>query len=435
MGACRVAAVAVLLLAAALLASPASGRVPDGEKPSSGEGAAAPATTTAGSPEGGASEEPGHSSAAGQKPESNMHEEVRPSATTSSKDSKVTSPSDAEKVKQGKQGSVAQASTPAPAPPNKGQGGGEVQPSTPPPPPSLSPLQDTTPNNAQPSTSTPPPPPVHVTPPPPSSPQVSPPPPGGPGPKSGGEATGGDTGSQGNEDAAGKMKEVVEKCDASRKCTGGEFSACLQVSQNASNGSSFIVLNEGQDEITVNVKAPPNIHVERNQLHLAKGHFKQVVVTPLSPGGGNITLTDGNSDCVLGLSDIGQSVSDWQQQFQQFTAYATRLNPIYGASFFVLTVVFVGVVCACCKFARRRGSEGVPYQQLEMGAQAPNSAGADNTASTTDGWEDGWDDDWDDEEAPARPSDKIPASSVSANGLSLRSQINGKDGWDVDWDD
>uniref|UniRef100_A0A0A8XTA4 Uncharacterized protein n=1 Tax=Arundo donax TaxID=35708 RepID=A0A0A8XTA4_ARUDO len=155
-------------------------------------------------------------------------------------------------------------------------------------------------------------------------------------------------------------------------------------------------------------------------------------ITNISPDGGEIILNDGNGDCIL---QIRQPVSDWQQQFQQFAAYATRLNPIYGAYVFVFTVVLVGVVCLCCKFARRRGNDEVPYQQLEMGAQAPNPSGVDNPTSTTDGWEDGWDDDWDDEEAPARPSDKKPASSVSGNGLSLRSQTNSKDGWDVDWDD
>jgi len=149
---------------------------------------------------------------------------------------------------------------------------------------------------------------------------------------------------------------------------------------------------------------------------------------------GNITLSNGEEDCII---HVGQSVYDLQQQLQQLAAYAMRLNPIYGASFFAFTIVLVGVVCACCKFAKRRGNVGVPYQQLEMGGQAPNSSGVDNTASTTDGWEDGWDDDWDDEEAPAGPADKKPTSSVSANGLSLRSQAqtNSKDGWDVDWDD
>uniref|UniRef100_A0A804MBT5 Mon2/Sec7/BIG1-like HUS domain-containing protein n=1 Tax=Zea mays TaxID=4577 RepID=A0A804MBT5_MAIZE len=72
-------------------------------------------------------------------------------------------------------------------------------------------------------------------------------------------------------------------------------------------------------------------------------------------------------------------------------------------------------------FAKRRGNDGIPYQQLEMGGQAPNSSGLDNTATTTDDWEDNWDDDLDDEAA--------------ANGLPLRSQTNSKDGWNMDWDD
>ena len=132
---------------------------------------------------------------------------------------------------------------------------------------------------------------------------------------------------------------------------------------------------------------------------------------------------------------IGQPVYDWQQQFQQLAVYATSMKPIYGAYFFVFTVVLVGAVCACCKFAGRKRDGGVQYQQLEMGSQAPDSSGANNTTSTVDGWDEGWDDDWDDEEAPAKPSEKGPAGSVSANGLSSRSQTNSKDGWDVDWDD
>ncbi|XP_062180297.1 uncharacterized protein LOC133884765 [Phragmites australis] len=386
MGACGLAALVVLLLASALLPSPAAtGRVLEGEKPSTGEGAPAPTTVAAGgSSKSDAPKESGQSKAAGQQAESKRQPNAPPPPTTPN-DSKLPSA-------------------------EKGQEGGGTQASASPPPPPLTQETDA---------------------------QKGSPPPGGPGPNGGGEAKGGtdreDTGSQGKEDATGKMKEAMEKCDASRKCSfGGEFSACLQVSNNASIGSHIIVLNEGQNDINVNVKAPSNIDIDNKLLHLAKGVVQQVGITHISPDGGDITLNDGNGDCVL---HIGQSVSDWQQQFQQFAAYATRLNPIYGASFFVFTVVLVGVVCACCKFARRRGNDGVPYQQLEMGAQAPNTSGVENTTSTTDGWEDGWDDDWDDEEAPARPSDKKPASSVSANGLSSRSQTNSKDGWDVDWDD
>ena len=58
------------------------------------------------------------------------------------------------------------------------------------------------------------------------------PPPGGPGSNGEGEVNGGtnpeDTGSQVNKEEMNKMKEVMEKCDASHKCSSGkEFSACL----------------------------------------------------------------------------------------------------------------------------------------------------------------------------------------------------------------
>jgi len=74
------------------------------------------------------------------------------------------------------------------------------------------------------------------------------------------------------------MKEVMEKCDASHKCSSGkEFSACL-VSDNASLGSFVItVQNEGQNEINVTVKEPSsNIDIDKKPLHLANGAFGQV---------------------------------------------------------------------------------------------------------------------------------------------------------------
>ncbi|PUZ65520.1 hypothetical protein GQ55_3G230000 [Panicum hallii var. hallii] len=388
MGARGLAALVVLLLAAALLPNPASGsdrRILEGEKPSSGEDAPAPTGPAGGSPKGDPPKESGHSSAAGQKSESHRHQNLLPPAPSPPKDTKVPS------AEKGKEGGEAQASA-----------------SPPPPPP---PAKETDSHKAS-------------------------PPPGGPG--SNGGTNPEDTGSQVKEEEMNKMKEVMEKCDASHKCSSGkEFSACL-VSDNASVGSFAItVQNEGQNEINVTVKEPSIIDIDKKPLHLANGAFGQISITYNSPDGWNITLDGGNEDCSIHVrpSLTRQSVSDLQQQFQMFAAYATRLNPIYGAYIFVFTVVLVGIVCACCKFAKRRGNDGVPYEQLEMGAQAPNSAVVDNTTSTTDGWEDGWDDDWDDEEAPARPSDKKPTSSVSANGLSLRSQTNSKDGWDVDWDD
>ncbi|CAN6337292.1 unnamed protein product [Urochloa humidicola] len=396
MGARGLAALVVLLLASALLPSPASGygrRFLEGQKPSSGEGAPAPSVAAGGSPKGSSPKESGQSSAVGQKTENHRHQKSLPPAPSPPKGTEVPSPPKNTEVP----------ST------EKGGEGGDAQGSASPPPPLAKEA-----NSDKPS-----------------------PPPGGSVPNGGGEPKSGmdqyDTGSQGKKEQTDKMKEAMEKCDSSHKCfSGKEFSACLV---SASVEPFIIVQNEGKNDIIVSIKEPSNIKIDK-PLHLGKGAFGQMNITYIS---GNITLNDGKVDCFIhGKQSVErQSVSDWQQQIQMFAAYAARLNPIYGASFFIFTVVLVGIVCACCKFARRRGNDSVPYQQLEMGAQAPNPSVVDNTTSTTDGWEDGWDDDWDDEEAPARPLDKKPTSSVSANGLSLRSQTqnNSKDGWDVDWDD
>jgi len=182
MGARGLAALVVLLLAAALLPNTASGsdrRILEGGKPSSGEHAPAPTGAAGGSPKGDPPKESGHSSAAGQTSESHKHQKPPPPAPSPPNDTKVPS------AEQGKEG-------------------GEVQASVSPPPPS--PVKETDSHKD--------------------------PPPGGPGSNGEGEVNGGtnpeDTGSQVNKEEMNKMKEVMEKCDASHKCSSGkEFSACL----------------------------------------------------------------------------------------------------------------------------------------------------------------------------------------------------------------
>ncbi|KAL5232415.1 hypothetical protein ABZP36_031191 [Zizania latifolia] len=373
MGACRLAALVVLLFAFATLPGPAAARALQGEKPSSSKGAPAPTVAA-----GGSHDKSGNSSNA-QNPVSKGPHHQTPPPEKPPKDSKP---------------SLSGASE------SKGEEGGALKDSAPPVPSS----------NAHKKS----------------------PPPEGPGPTGGTDREGG--GSGGKKEPTEEVKKAVKCDDPMHRCSvPGEFTACLQISQDASIQPFVIVRNEGQNVITVSVEATPNIIIDNKKLplQLAKGFSGEVNITYDNPNGGEIKVMSGDGYCLLHPK---QTVSDWQQSFQQLAAYATRTNPIYGASFLVFTVVLVGVVCACCKFARRKHADGVPYQQLEMGTQAPNS-GVENTRSTVDGWEDGWDDDWDDEEAPAKPSDKKPSGSISANGLSLRPQTNGKDGWDVDWDD
>lgn len=82
-----------------------------------------------------------------------------------------------------------------------------------------------------PVTSPPPPPPTQET----NSQKAASPPPG-PNVGTGQE----DTGSQGRREETDKLKEAMEKCDASHKCSSGnEFSACLQVPDNGNALISF----------------------------------------------------------------------------------------------------------------------------------------------------------------------------------------------------
>ncbi|XP_047095300.1 uncharacterized protein LOC124707683 [Lolium rigidum] len=392
MGSFGFAALAALLLAFALLPRPEAARVLQGEKPRSSEGAPAPTAGTAGSEKSPISKESGKSSAAVQNPVADkQHQKTPPEKAT-----QTQTPPPPETTQTPKDSPP----PPSAAPEDKGQQGGEAQVS------------------GQPVPST-------------KVPKASPPPGG---PESTG-APGGEGGSPGKK-KPGEPEEVLEKCiDPVDTCLiDGKLSACLQISKTASSGQFFLLKNTGQNTITVNVKATSDISIKQKlpPLSLSKGESKRVNISYSNLNGGEITLNIGTEPCSL---HIGQPVYDWQQQFQQLAVYATTMKPIYGAYFFVFTVVLVGGVYACCKFAGRKRDEGVPYQQLEMGSQAPDPSGANNTTSTVDGWDEGWDDDWDDEEAPARPSDNAPAGSISANGLSSRSQTKSKDGWDVDWDD
>ncbi|KAL5655324.1 hypothetical protein ACJX0J_034643, partial [Zea mays] len=140
------------------------------------------------------------------------------------------------------------------------------------------------------ASSPPPPPPTQETN---SHKAASPPPGGGAGPNGGTDPE--DTGSQGRRMGTDKLKEAMEKCDASHKCSSGkEFSACLQVSEDASVGSYIIVKNEGQHDIDINVKEPSsNTDNDKKSLHLIKGAFGQMNITYTTSDAGNITLSDG----------------------------------------------------------------------------------------------------------------------------------------------
>lgn len=141
-------------------------------------------------------------------------------------------------------------------------------------------------------------------------------------------------------------------------------------------------------------------------------------------------MNAGKGDCIIEVG-IEPSLSDWMQQFP---VYAKQLSPIYGVYFVFFVLLIAAGVWGCCRLRReKRAGDGVPYQQLEMGAQRHSNSEIIEE-STIDGWEQDWDNDWDDEEASARPSATSPNGNISSNGLSSRS-ANKKNDWDIEWDD
>ncbi|KAJ0975479.1 hypothetical protein J5N97_017444 [Dioscorea zingiberensis] len=307
--------------------------------------------------------------------------------------------------------------TPAVPPPLPAGSGGTPKGSSSPPPPSPLPLPDK-------QTNLPPPPP----PPPPPT-----PPPVGQDNKDKQGSDGKDRGNN-NEDKKGggpkgAMDSPEDVCKGlSGKCHSPDLIACLHYPSTDSKGSSILVQNMGDSALNVTIISPLSIEIDSKTLLLDKHQNKEINFSTSTMESFTIDLKTDKGDCHLQTTRF---VTDWN--IENFPAYATNAAQIYGVYFLFFTIVIAGGTWACCKFVRRgrRSDAGVPYQQLEMGAQ-PQASSADMPASTADGWEQGWDDDWDEEEAVVMPSDKHPMGNVSSNGLTSRS--TNKEGWD-DWDD
>ncbi|URE08216.1 hypothetical protein MUK42_04654 [Musa troglodytarum] len=219
---------------------------------------------------------------------------------------------------------------------------------------------------------------------------------------------------------------VKETCGPqSTRCINDKLVACLQRSEHDSNNLSLLVQNIGDDDFSVKIWGTPALHIDHDIGPLSRNSSKKINIPVNYWNATEIVLNAGKGDCVL---HIATPVSDWNL-FQQFPVYATHLTPIYGTYFLLVIVVLVGGTWVCCRFRKRgkRDDSGIPYQQLEMGAQPQSSSAADST--TVDGWDE-WDDDWD-EEAVTRPQKHT--TGVSSNGLTSRTPK--KDGWDADWDD
>ncbi|KAJ6827988.1 uncharacterized protein M6B38_364460 [Iris pallida] len=237
----------------------------------------------------------------------------------------------------------------------------------------------------------------------------------------------------GGPSGSGKAAAEAENCDASslETCHGGQdFVACLRHPKTDPKGLVLLVQNKRENNLSVFVEVSASFKVDSRSVNLTKHGAEKMIVPGDATNNLKIVLNSGKEHCVL---EVTSSVPGWNP-LQQYTA---QLTPTNGAYFVFASLTVAAGVWACCKFARkgRRVDAGVPYQQLEMGAQTQQSSSAVVEASMADGWDQGWDDDWDEEEGTMRPSNTSHSNgNVSSNGLTSR-PANKKNDWDVDWDD
>ncbi|ERN04166.1 hypothetical protein AMTRI_Chr08g168130 [Amborella trichopoda] len=207
--------------------------------------------------------------------------------------------------------------------------------------------------------------------------------------------------------------------------------ACLKHGGNGSSAALYLViLNEGEEAITVNITSLPSIILEPSKIQLPKNESRKIKVPVKTGGNQKIVLDAGSGDCTLHLhSNIPPKSTE--SIINPFPAYATLTTThLYGAYFLFLLTVMAGGTWIFCKCRRRRqhGDAGVRYQELEMGLPESSLPGDNRKLDNDgmDGWDRVWDEVWEEETSEA-------THSVAPNGVSTKALA--RDGWEDDWED
>ncbi|KAK9755416.1 hypothetical protein RND81_01G023400 [Saponaria officinalis] len=205
-----------------------------------------------------------------------------------------------------------------------------------------------------------------------------------------------------------------ESCDGiHRRCEDEKaMIACIKSFNDVSKAVVLLIQNKGENGLKVDVTIPSTGY-KQQVTEIPKLQTKQVNISLANIVGNEIKLNAGNGYCVL-HTNVGAPVlkADF---FQWSPSYSKFVRPVYGAYLILLITLITGGVCAICWFTKRKRTDEVPYQELEM--SMPESASVENAV---EGWDEDWDDDWDDEKAV-----KPPGPSISANGLTSRTPVKG----------
>lgn len=222
-------------------------------------------------------------------------------------------------------------------------------------------------------------------------------------------------GIQSREETLLKRKENFhsEECDSTYSCTIEEKAvvACLRVPGNESPDLSLLVQNKGKSTVSILIKAPEFVQLEKDNIELQGKENKKMKVSIGNAGNDNfIILKAGDGQCTLdfrGLIDNADKTSQFNYAF-----------PSFG----IMCFAAIASVAIILMYIKRRllVSNGHKYQKLDIGL--PVSSGEKVEMLSTDGWDNNWDDNWDDEEAPKLPSLPVTPKIIS-------SRRSSKEGW------
>lgn len=223
--------------------------------------------------------------------------------------------------------------------------------------------------------------------------------------------------------------------DASQTCRIQEdLFACIR-RDDIANFDKWVILvqNVGGTILDVNITVPTSVLIDHFTLKLAKEESRKInISTATGPKNVTIIVNTGKGSCMLQIN-VKPSLYDW------IPAYSAKSTPIYGAYFMLFIIIIVGCIFACYKFSNRKreASDGIPYQQIEMGNQTQSATGIVKERASS-GWDESWDNEWDEEESTVGPSSSDNRLRANGNGSSnnIPSKLNNdnKDDWDSDWD-
>ncbi|XP_074268990.1 uncharacterized protein LOC141592286 isoform X2 [Silene latifolia] len=202
-----------------------------------------------------------------------------------------------------------------------------------------------------------------------------------------------------------------ESCDGIQSRCQDHISmvACIKSFNPVSKAVVLLIQNKGEDSLKVYLTFSSSSGNQQEPVEIPKLQTQQVNISLANLGGSDIKLNAGNGYCVL-HPDVGAPAFEGNYFQWNNPSYAKFMKPLYGAYLILLITLITGGVCAICWFSKRKRTNEVPYQELEM--SIPESA---NVADPVEGWDEVWDDEWDEDKAV-----KQPGHSISSNGLTSR---------------